>query len=184
MIESICCVLLLICLLQRRQKMLCSKNKFLLSDIKRKVSWWRTRISESSSSSQSMGSRSKYSLVFWNRNTNESLESLIEEFKVSTWLELTRISWISSFRHLTWYNTISWAMSFLFSSLFILSYVSVLRTDQPRNCVKAFQNNKCESTRSAIKYFRFLFDATCQSNSYTSMSCSSRSSNGLPSFLL
>lgn len=30
----------------------------------------------------------------------------------------------------------SWAMSLRFSNLFILSYVSVLSTDQPRNCVK------------------------------------------------
>lgn len=34
---------------------------------------------------------------------------------------LTRTCWISSLRHLTWYITMSWKMSFLFSNLFILS---------------------------------------------------------------
>ena len=48
----------------------------------------------------------------------------------------TKTSWISSLSHRTWYSTMSWAMSLRFSSLFILSWVSVLSTDQPRNCVR------------------------------------------------
>lgn len=38
-------------------------------------------------------------------------------------------------------------MSFRFSSLFILSYVSVLRTDQPRNCVRDLERRKMRNSK-------------------------------------
>lgn len=44
----------------------------------------------------------------------------------------------------------SWAMSLRFSNLFILSYVSVLSTDQPRNCVKDLVRGREGNSEIAI----------------------------------
>lgn len=46
----------------------------------------------------------------------------------------------------------SWAMSLRFSSLFILSYVSVLSTDQPRNCVKDLIRGREGNNETAITF--------------------------------
>lgn len=42
----------------------------------------------------------------------------------------------------------------------------MLRADQPRNCVKAFQGDKCIIQSTSEMYFYPVNDATCQSNSY------------------
>lgn len=54
-----------------------------------------------------------------------------------------------------WYISISWAMSFLHSVLFSLSYVSLFRVDQPRNWVRDWGNEikypKCLDDMDKIK---------------------------------
>lgn len=61
--------------------------------------------------------------------------------------QLTRMVCTSFSEAFVWYMSISWAISFLHSVLFSLSYVSLFRVDQPRNCVRAWHGQ--------IKHNRF-----------------------------
>lgn len=64
-----------------------------------------------------------------------------------------------------WYMSISWAMSFLHSVLFSLSYVSLFRVDQPRNWVRDWGNEikypKCLDDMDRIKQKRRIVPYFC-----------------------